>query len=96
MRAGQGGKPPDRRAGAKALNKPYVQFSKRIVVAVTASVTVICFTALLLAALIGCAEEVVMIVKAYISYATVVFAAYSGNSAVEKWLVQKYKNEEKE
>ncbi len=34
-----------------------------------------------------------MIVKAYISYAIVVFAAYSSNSAVEKWLVRKYKNE---
>ena len=74
--------------------KPYVQFSKRIVVAVTTSVTVICLVALLLTGLIGGAEEVVLVVKAYISYAIVVFAAYSGNSAVEKWLVRKYKEEE--
>ena len=73
--------------------KPYVQFSKRIVVAVTASVTALCLVALLLCFLSGGAEEVVLVVKAYISYAIVVFAAYSGNSAVEKWLVRKYKDE---
>jgi len=73
--------------------KPYVQFSKRIVVAVTASVTALCLAALLICALLGGAEEVVLVVKAYISYAIVVFAAYSGNSAVEKWLVRKYKDE---
>ncbi len=76
------------------MKKPYVQFSKRIVVAVTTSVTVLCMAALLLCALIDGAEEVVLVVKAYISYAIVVFAAYSGNSAVEKWLIRKYKEEE--
>ena len=43
--------------------KPYVQFSKRIVVAVTASVTALCLVALLLCFLSGGAEEVVMVVK---------------------------------
>lgn len=76
--------------------KPYVQFSRRIVVAVTISVTVLCLAALLLIFLIGGAEEVVMVVRAYISYTIVVFAAYSGNSAVEKWLVWKYKDKEGE
>ena len=76
------------------MKKPYVQFSKRVVVAVTASVTAICLAALVLCALIGGVEEVVLVVKAYISYAIVVFAAYSGNSAVEKWLVRKYKEED--
>lgn len=76
------------------MKKPYVQFSKRIVVAVTASVTGMCTAGLLLCLLLGGAEEVVLVVKAYISYAIVVFAAYSGNSAVEKWLVRKYKDEE--
>jgi len=75
------------------LKKPYVQFSKRIVVAVTVSVTALCLAAQLLCALIGGAEEVVLVIKAYISYAIVVFAAYSGNSTVEKWLVRKYKDE---
>jgi len=76
------------------LKKPYVQFSKRIVVAVTASVTGICVAGVLLCALIGGAEEVELVVKAYINYAIVVFAAYSGNSAVEKWLVRKYNDRE--
>ena len=75
------------------MKKPYVQFSKRVVMAVTASVTGICVAGVLLCALIGGAEEVVLVVKAYISYAIVVFAAYSGNSAVEKWLIWKYKEE---
>ena len=78
------------------MKKPYVQFSKRIVVAVTASVTGMCIAGVLLCFLIGGAEEVVLVVKAYISYAIVVFSAYSGNSAVEKWLVRKYKNEGEE
>ena len=75
------------------MKKPYVQFSKRIVVAVTASVTAICLAALILCAMADDAPSVVLVVKAYISYAIVVFAAYSGNSAVEKWLVKKYKDE---
>jgi len=33
---------------------------------------------------------VVELGRAYISYAIVAFTAYSGNSAVEKWLVRKY------
>lgn len=30
------------------------------------------------------------VIKVYIQYAMVVFAAYSGNSAVEKWLVHRW------
>ena len=78
------------------MKKPYVQFSKRIVVAVTASVTAICLAALLLCAIAGDTASIVLVFKADISYAIVVFAAYSGNSAVEKWLVRKYKDEEGE
>lgn len=79
----------------KAQNQPkhYVQFSKRVVVAVTASVTAICLAALVLCTLAESAESVVLVVQAYIGYAIVVFAAYSGNSAVEKWLIRKYKND---
>ena len=73
--------------------KPYVQFSKRVVVAVTASVTAICLAALILCAVAGDTPSVVLVVKAYIGYAIVVFAAYSGNSAIEKWLIKKYKDE---
>ena len=35
-------------------------------------------------------DAVVELGKAFISYALVAFTAYSGNSAVEKWLVRKY------
>jgi hypothetical protein len=80
----------------KPSGKPYVQFSKRIVVAVTASVTAICLAAMILCTMAGDTVSVVLVVKAYISYAIVVFAAYSGNSAVEKWLVRIYKDEEGE
>jgi len=74
-------KPPD---------KHYVQFSKKIVMAVTAAVTLLCMVGLVLCAVIGDATGLVSVVKAYISYAIIVFAAYSGNSAVEKWLIKKY------
>ena len=69
--------------------KPYVQFSKKIVVAVFSSVTVITIASMIFAFLSGNAEEVTAAVKAYINYAMVVFAAYSGNSAVEKWLIHR-------
>ena len=68
--------------------KPYVQFSKRMVTFVSVAVTVVCAAGMALAGyMLESAESVVAIVKAYIGYAMVCFAAYSGNSAVEKWLV---------
>ena len=70
--------------------KRYTQFSKKIVVAVTAAVTVICAAALVLCYLSGDTAGVVEAANAYIGYATIAFAAYSGNSAVEKWLTRKY------
>ena len=70
--------------------KRYTQFSKKIVVAVTAAVTVICAAALVLCYLSGDTAGVVEAANAYIGYATIAFAAYSGNSAVEKWLTKKY------
>lgn len=70
--------------------KKYTQFSKKIVVAVTAAVTVICAAALVLCFLAGDTAGVVEAANAYIGYATIAFAAYSGNSAVEKWLTKKY------
>lgn len=73
--------------------KKYVQFSKRIVVAVTAAVTVICAAALVLCFMAGDTGSVVAAANAYIGYATVAFVAYSGNSAAEKWLVRKYGKE---
>lgn len=70
--------------------KKYTQFSKKIVVAVTAAVTVICAAALVLCYLAGDTAGVVEAANAYIGYATIAFTAYSGNSAVEKWLTRKY------
>ena len=70
--------------------KKYVQFSKRIVVAVTAAVTAICAAALVLCFMAGDTGSVVAAANAYIGYATVAFVAYSGNSAAEKWLTRKY------
>lgn len=70
--------------------KRYTQFSKKIVVAVTAAVTIICAAALVLCYLSGDTAGVVEAANAYIGYATIAFAAYSGNSAVEKWLTRKY------
>lgn len=78
------------KAKARAPNRRYVQFSKIIVVAVTAAVTVICAVGMLLCYRLGDTDGVVEVSKAYISFAIVAFAAYSGNSAVEKWLVKRY------
>ena len=73
--------------------KKYTQFSKKIVVAVTAAVTVICAAALVLCYLAGDTAGVVEAANAYIGYATIAFVAYSGNSAAEKWLTKKYVQE---
>lgn len=73
--------------------KKYTQFSKKIVVAVTAAVTVICAAALVLCYLSGDTAGVVEAANAYIGYATIAFVAYSGNSAAEKWLTKKYVQE---
>lgn len=75
---------------ARAPNRRYVQFSKVIIVAVTAAVTVICIGGMVLCFTLRDTEAVVELGRAYISYAIVAFTAYSGNSAVEKWLVRKY------
>jgi len=76
--------------GARAPNRRYVQFSKVIVVAVTVAVTVICGIGMWLCYTLDSTEGIVELGKAYISYAIVAFAAYSGNSAVEKWLIRRY------
>ena len=50
----------------------------------------LCAAALVLCYLSGDTAGVVEAANAYIGYATIAFAAYSGNSAVEKWLTRKY------
>ncbi len=71
-------------------SRRYVQFSKIIVVTVTAAVTLICVAGMVMCFARGDTGAVVDLGRAYISYALVVFAAYSGNSAIEKWLLKKY------
>ena len=68
--------------------KAYVQFSKRIVLLVTVAVTVISLLAMVLCFFRSDTDALVSTVRTYINYATIVFAAYSGNSVFEKWLTQ--------
>lgn len=69
--------------------KAFIQFSKRIITAVTAAVTILCAAAIVLCWLGGSMDNVVAVVQAYIGYATVAFVAYSGNSAMEKWILNR-------
>ena len=68
--------------------KAYVQFSKRIVLLVTIAVTAISLLAMVLCFFRSDTEALISTVRTYINYATIVFAAYSGNSVFEKWLTQ--------
>ena len=73
--------------GTRKTQRRYMQFSKKVVVAVTAAVTAISVLGIVFCWLNADTAALVNTVKAYIGYATIVFAAYSGNSAVEKWLI---------
>lgn len=55
---------------------------------VTTAVTVISLLAVVLCFFRSDTEALVSTVRTYINYATIVFAAYSGNSVFEKWLTQ--------
>lgn len=70
--------------------KRYTQFSKRIVVAVTVCVTAVSIAGVILSFIGQGLDTMADIIKVYIQYAMIVFAAYSGNSAVEKWLTKKF------
>lgn len=72
-------------------NKAYVQFSKRMVVLVMVSVTVIIAVSVLGMIYDSQYDQLPEVLQHYLSFAGVVFVAYSGNSAVEKWLVNHYK-----
>lgn len=71
------------------MNKlQYSEFSKRMVMAVVFSEIAICIATI---ALSCCGFDMAIgvdVIKANIPFAVVVFAAYSGSSAVEKWLVR--------
>ena len=79
--------PPIRRRRPQKPKRPYMQFSKKVVVAVTAAVTAISVLAIGFCWNAGDTASLVEVVKSYVGYATIAFAAYSGNSAVEKWLI---------
>lgn len=70
------------------MNKrPISQFSKKMVMAVVFSEIAICIATIVLSC---CGFDMAIgvdVIKANIPFAVVVFAAYSGNSAVEKWLM---------
>lgn len=55
---------------------------------VTIAVTAISLLAMVLCFFRSDTEALVSTVRTYINYATIVFAAYSGNSVFEKWLTQ--------
>ena len=71
------------------MNKRFVsQFSKNMVMAVVFSEIAICIATIVLSC---CGFDMAIgvdVIKANIPFAIVVFAAYSGNSAVEKWLTR--------
>ena len=59
-----------------------------IVLLVTIAVTVISLLAVVLCFFRSDTDALISTVRTYINYATIVFAAYSGNSVFEKWLTQ--------
>ena len=69
--------------------KQYTQFSKKMVVAVVFTEIALCVATVALAC---CGFDMtigVEVIKANIPFSSVVFAAYAGNSAVEKWLLRR-------
>lgn len=71
------------------MNKRFVsQFSKNMVMAVVFSEIAICIATIVLSC---CGFDMAIgvdVIKANIPFVVVVFAAYSGNTAVEKWLTR--------
>ena len=71
-------------------NKRYVQFSKRMtVLSVLAAVLAAAGTELLLWQM-AYPAGIVEVCKAMLLFAGLVFVAYCGNSAVEKWALSRY------
>ena len=72
-------------------SKAYVQFSKRMVILVMVSVTAIIAVSVCGMIFDNAYEQLPEILRHYLGFASVVFVAYSGNSAIEKWLVNRSK-----
>lgn len=73
--------------------RPYLQFSKKVVIAVTAAVTAISLLAIGFCWNASDTVSLVDVVKSYVGYATIVFASYSGNSIAEKIVLHQTKTE---
>ena len=73
-----------RRRAKTGMKKPYMQFSKKVVIAVTVSVTAIALLAIGFCWNAADTVSLVDVVRSYVGYATIVFASYSGNSIAEK------------
>ena len=71
--------------------KAYVQFSKRMVVLVMISVTAIIAVSVFGMIYDSAYDQLPEVLQHYLAFASVVFVAYSGNSAIEKWLVNRSK-----
>lgn len=67
--------------------KQRIQFSKAMVLAVVLSEIALCVATITLTCFGFNMAIGVDVIKANIPFAVVVFAAYSGSSAIEKWLV---------
>ena len=90
----EAGNKEQRRRRVQIVKKPYMQFSKKIVIAVTVSVTAIALIAIGFCWNALDTVSLVDVVKAYVGYATIVFASYSGNSIAEKIVLHQHHNEE--
>lgn len=72
------------------MKNKHIQFSKRMtVVSVVAAILVTVATDFLLFHM-GYPEGIVEVSKTMLIFASIVFAAYCGNSAVEKWALKRY------
>ena len=68
--------------------KQYVQFSKKMVMAVVLAEIALCVATVVLSC---CGFDMAIgvdVIRANTPFAVVAFAAYSGNSAVEKWALR--------
>lgn len=71
------------------MKQKFIQFSKKIVVTVVASVNLFVALAMVMLYDMREASGLVEIVKYYLIFSGIVFVAYCGNSALEKWALSK-------
>lgn len=69
------------------MQKRQTQFSKKIVVFVSLSVTLICVASIILMWSVSSVQYMADIIKSYITFAMIVFASYSGNSIAQKFIL---------